>query len=79
MVLKCHASDAFFQLAPLDQFQSVDDLSDGVFASLMKPSSSDASYVATGLLAAETMFKQGQVEHRKHYRKVVIVYASTYK
>ncbi|EFO85881.1 CRE-CLEC-60 protein [Caenorhabditis remanei] len=67
-------------VADLDQFQSLDDVYDGIFGGLAQVSSSDESYLAHGLAQAEIILEAGQTAvNRSHYERVVIVYASTYK
>ncbi|EFP12182.1 hypothetical protein CRE_04229 [Caenorhabditis remanei] len=67
------------QNADLNKFQSVDDLFNGVFADLKTVSTSAQSYLSTGLAAAESLFEYENFgTSRSHYKKVVIVYASTY-
>ncbi|CAI2333877.1 unnamed protein product [Caenorhabditis sp. 36 PRJEB53466] len=66
--------------ASLDKYQSINDLYNGVFTDLAKVSSTDESYLANGLAAAEQILEAGKHDYnRSHYQKVVIVYASTYK
>ncbi|EFO86151.1 hypothetical protein CRE_01843 [Caenorhabditis remanei] len=67
-------------LAGLDTYQSYDDLANGVFDSLNSVSATDESYLAKGLSAAEKVFEEGKsTANRTQYKKVVIVYASSYK
>lgn len=67
-------------LADLNQFTTVDELRDFVFAALTKVSNDDRSYLKSGLNAAETLLEQQSFHtSRDHYRKMIIVYASTYQ
>ncbi|KAF1771439.1 hypothetical protein GCK72_003265 [Caenorhabditis remanei] len=67
------------QNADLNKFQSVDDLYNNVFADLKTVSTSAQSFLSTGLAAAESLFEYENFgTSRSHYKKVVIVYASTY-
>lgn len=66
--------------AGLDVYQSLDDLYDSIFTVLHAVSSTDESYLAKGIAAAEQVLQDGTAtSNRTHYKKVIIVYASTYK
>ncbi|PIC54158.1 hypothetical protein B9Z55_003528 [Caenorhabditis nigoni] len=66
--------------ADLNQYQSYDDFADGIYQDLCSVSTSEQSYLSTGLQAAEHMIRtQNMNTTRGHYKKVVIVYASAYK
>ncbi|KAF1771441.1 hypothetical protein GCK72_003267 [Caenorhabditis remanei] len=67
------------QNADLNKFQSLDDLYNNVFADLSSVSTSAQSFLSTGLAAAESLFDYEIFGiNRSHYKKVVIVYASSY-
>lgn len=68
-----------FQVAGLDTFTSYDDFVNSVFTNLRDLSKVDASYLAKGLASAEQVFQDGSRDDRKLFKKVIIVYASTYK
>lgn len=73
-------SDKATIVADLDTYQSYEDLTNGLFGSLNTISSTDESYLASGLAAAEQVFQDGSVTGtRSQYQKVVIIYASSYK
>ncbi|PIC54145.1 hypothetical protein B9Z55_003520 [Caenorhabditis nigoni] len=66
--------------ADLNHFQSYDDFSNAVYQDLSSVSTSEQSYLSTGLQAAEHMIRtQNMNTTRGHYKKVVIVYASAYE
>ncbi|PIC45735.1 hypothetical protein B9Z55_005655 [Caenorhabditis nigoni] len=66
--------------AGLDVYQSLDDLYDDIFTVLHAVSSTDESYLAKGIAAAEDLLHIAkQNVTRSHYKQVVIVYASSYK
>ncbi|CAO4365200.1 unnamed protein product [Caenorhabditis nigoni] len=68
------------QNAGLDVYQSLDDLYDDIFTVLHAVSSTDESYLAKGIAAAEDILHIAkQNVTRSHYKQVVIVYASSYK
>ncbi|CAO4365199.1 unnamed protein product [Caenorhabditis nigoni] len=73
-------SDKAAIVANLDTYQSSDDFFDGVFSSLNSISTTDESYLAKGLSAAEQVLQDGAATaKRAQYKQVVLVYASSYK
>ncbi|PIC54149.1 hypothetical protein B9Z55_003522 [Caenorhabditis nigoni] len=65
--------------ADLNQFQSYNDFVNGIYHDL-NLSTSEQSFLSTGLQAAEHMLQtQSYNTIRNHYKKVVIVYASAYE
>ncbi|EFP12243.1 hypothetical protein CRE_04223 [Caenorhabditis remanei] len=66
--------------ANLSQFQSYDDLSNGVFHSLSNVTNSTDSFIGTGLAMAEQLLRRQNFNTtRDHYKKVIIVYASAFQ
>ncbi|PIC54139.1 hypothetical protein B9Z55_003519 [Caenorhabditis nigoni] len=64
----------------LNQFQSYDDFANGISQDLRSVSYYEESYLSIGLQAAEQLFNfQSFNTIRDHYKKIVIVYASTYE
>lgn len=65
--------------ADLNKFQNLDDVFNNVFADLQDVAQTDTSLLSYGLGQAETLFADGQVGYdRNHYKRVVIVFASSY-
>ncbi|CAP33694.2 Protein CBG15368 [Caenorhabditis briggsae] len=64
--------------AYLDKFQSIDDLYDNIFTDLATVSQTDDSNLETGLEAAEEILEAGKNEKRKFYKKLILIYASTF-
>ncbi|PIC54157.1 hypothetical protein B9Z55_003527 [Caenorhabditis nigoni] len=66
--------------ADLNRFQSYDDFANGISQDLGSVSTSEQSYLSIGLQAAEQLLNfQSFNTIRSYYKKVVIVYASTYQ
>uniref|UniRef100_A0A1I7UTG0 VWFA domain-containing protein n=1 Tax=Caenorhabditis tropicalis TaxID=1561998 RepID=A0A1I7UTG0_9PELO len=70
-------SDSTQIVADLNEIQSPEQLQKVVFSSAVSVGSSEHSYLANGLVAAEKMFNDDS--QREKYRKVVIVFAASYK
>ncbi|EFO94293.1 hypothetical protein CRE_03438 [Caenorhabditis remanei] len=79
VALVTYNSDSYTN-ADLNQFQSTGDLFNNVFSALATLSSTDQSYLETGLSTAEQLLKAGKNQfNRAHFKRVVIVYASAYE
>ncbi|CAI2334866.1 unnamed protein product [Caenorhabditis sp. 36 PRJEB53466] len=66
--------------ADLNLLQSIDDLYNTIFSTLSQVSSSDDSFLARGIGAAENVLQAGRANNvRSNYKRLVIVYASAYK
>lgn len=66
--------------ADLNLLQSIDDLYNSVFSTLNQVSSTDDSFLARGIGAAENILQAGRANNvRSNYKRLVIVYASAYK
>uniref|UniRef100_A0A8R1I4M1 C-type LECtin n=1 Tax=Caenorhabditis japonica TaxID=281687 RepID=A0A8R1I4M1_CAEJA len=67
-------------VADLNLLQSIDDLYQSIFSTLNQVSSSDNSFLAKGIGAAENVLQNGRANGvRSNYKRLVIVYASAYK
>uniref|UniRef100_A0A1I7UTF0 VWFA domain-containing protein n=1 Tax=Caenorhabditis tropicalis TaxID=1561998 RepID=A0A1I7UTF0_9PELO len=65
--------------ADLDKYQGVTDFANSVSADIGRASQNSTSYLETGLAAAEQLFIATQGTARDYYKKVIIVFASTYE
>ncbi|CAO4364672.1 unnamed protein product [Caenorhabditis nigoni] len=67
-------------VADLNAIQSIDQLYSTVFSALSSVSTSDDSFLARGIGAAEMVLQQGRTNGiRSNYKRLVVVYASAYK